>query len=61
MKADFFDVANFPNVIGLADGTQVSIKAPSTDEHYMYAGRVVTQLSVHNSANARLKKFRYCI
>ena len=32
-KEKFFEFSNFPNVIGLVDGTQVPIKGPIVDEH----------------------------
>lgn len=31
-KADFFDIAGFPNVLGAVDGTHIRIKRPHTDE-----------------------------
>jgi hypothetical protein len=32
IKADFFRVGDFPNVIGTVDGTHVRIQAPHEDE-----------------------------
>jgi hypothetical protein len=29
----FYDIANFPNIVGAIDGTHDRIKFPSTDEH----------------------------
>jgi hypothetical protein len=34
----FYDIANFPNIVGAIDGTHVRIKSPSTDEH-LYVNR----------------------
>ena len=31
-KADFYDVAGFPNVLGAVDGTHIPIQAPHEDE-----------------------------
>ena len=33
MKQEFYDIAQFPNVIGAIDGTLVFIRAPVEDEH----------------------------
>ena len=58
MRANFFDTAlNFPNVIALVDGTQIPIKAPSTDEHLYvgYAGKVTTPSMYRLSAMLALK------
>ena len=33
MKQEFYDIAQFPNVIGAIDGTLVFIRAPIEDEH----------------------------
>ena len=57
MRANFFDIANFPNVIALVDGTQIPIKAPSTDEYLYvgYAGKVTTPSMYRLSAMLALK------
>ena len=34
----FYDIANFPNIVGAIDGTHVRIKSPSTDVH-LYVNR----------------------
>ena len=34
----FYDIANFPNIVGAIDGTHVRIKSPSTDAH-LYVNR----------------------
>ena len=34
----FYNIANFPNVIGAIDGTHVRIRSPTTDEH-LYVNR----------------------
>ena len=38
IKADFHDIAAFPNVLGCVDGTQIAITAPKENEH-IYIGR----------------------
>ena len=42
MKANFFDIANFSNVIGLVGDTQIRIIGPQQMNICMYAGRVTT-------------------
>ena len=32
-KDEFYEIAHFPNVLGIIDGTRIPIKAPSDDEH----------------------------
>ena len=55
MKADFFEIANFSNVIGLVGGAQIPIKAPSTDEHLYVCRKGYHSLSVQIICNARLE------
>ena len=33
MKQEFYDIAQFPSVIGAVDGTLIFIRAPVEDEH----------------------------
>ena len=39
MKQEFYDIAQFPSVIGAVDGTLVFIRAPVEDEH-LYGSRI---------------------
>ena len=36
---DFYDIKEFPLVLGAVDGTLIPIKAPSVDEHCTYVGK----------------------
>jgi hypothetical protein len=38
VKYDFYDIKEFPLVLGAIDGTLIPIKAPSVDEH-LYVSR----------------------
>ena len=38
-KTKFYEIARFPNVIGLIDGTQIPVKAPSMEGH-LYVKRI---------------------
>ena len=39
VKEQFFEVANFPNVIGAVDGTLIPIKAPAGEDEHLYVSR----------------------
>ncbi|XP_053406275.1 putative nuclease HARBI1 [Mercenaria mercenaria] len=43
IKQDFFGIASFPNVIGVIDGTQIQIQAPSDNE-----AEYVNRLNYHS-------------
>ena len=39
IKAGFFKIAKFPNVVGIIDGTQIPIQGTSTDDEHLYVCR----------------------
>ena len=39
LKADFFELAGMPGIVGAVDGTHVRIQAPSGDQEYLYVNR----------------------
>jgi len=38
-KSDFFQKRNFPNIIGLVDGTHINIKSPSGPDEHTFVNR----------------------
>ena len=55
VKADFYEIANFPNVLGSIDGTLIPIKGPSTDEHLYVSRKGFHALNVQVVNDAKLK------
>ena len=55
LKSSFYEIANFPNVIGLVDGTAVPIKGPSIDDHLYICRKGFHALNVQIVCNASLK------
>ena len=47
LKADFFSVGGFPNVIGAVDGTNVRIQAPHEDEASFVNRKGFHSINVH--------------
>ncbi|KAH3804356.1 hypothetical protein DPMN_132640 [Dreissena polymorpha] len=51
VKADFQGIANFPNVVGVVDGTQVQIQAPHVNEE-AYVNRMGYQQYPGKNSNS---------
>ena len=54
-KMAFYEIANFPNVLGTIDGTLIPIKAPSIDERLYVCRKGFHALNVQCIATASLK------
>ena len=55
IKNHFYEIANFPKVIGLVDGTQIPIKGPSQEELLYICLKGFHSLSVQLVCSASLK------
>lgn len=51
----FYDIANFPNIVGAIDGTHVRIKSPSTDEHLYVNRKNYHSINVQGVCDSNLK------
>ena len=50
---DFYDIKEFPLVLGADDGTLIPIKAPSVDEHLYLCRKGDHALNIHCVCNAK--------
>ncbi|XP_071160779.1 putative nuclease HARBI1 [Mytilus edulis] len=55
LKQGFYDISNFPNVIGAVDGTHVRIKSPAVDEHLYVNRKNYHSLNVMGVCDSNLK------
>lgn len=55
MKAEFYDIAGFPNVLGCVDGTHIATAAPKTNEHVYVCRKGFHSLNVQGICDARLR------
>ena len=54
-KTKLYEIAQFPNVIGLIDGTQIPIKGPSVEEHLYICRKGYHSINVQIVCDANLK------
>uniref|UniRef100_A0A8C1XYL4 Putative nuclease HARBI1 n=1 Tax=Cyprinus carpio TaxID=7962 RepID=A0A8C1XYL4_CYPCA len=55
VKADFFNIAGFPNVVGAIDGTHIRIQAPSTHEPLFVNRKGYHSINVQAICDAKLR------
>jgi len=55
IKAEFYDLAGFPNVLGCVDGTQIPILAPKVNEHVYVCRKGFHSLNVQGICDAKLR------
>jgi len=54
IKAEFYDFAGFPDVLGCVDGTQISIVAPAVNEHILVCRKGFHSLNVQGICDAKM-------
>ena len=54
IKQGFFSIAQFPNVLGVIDASQISVKAPSTDEQIYMNRKFFNSIIVQGICNSDL-------
>ncbi|CAC5421210.1 HARBI1 [Mytilus coruscus] len=55
IKRGFYEIADFPNVVGAVDGTHVRIKSPSVDEHIFVNRKKFHSINVQGVCDSNLK------
>ena len=60
MEQEFYDIAQFPNVIGAIDGTLVFIRAPVEDEHLYVSRKRGHSINILGVCDAKLR-FTYAV
>ena len=55
IKAEFYDIAGFPNVLGCVDGTQIAITAPKLNEHVYVCRKGFHSLNVQGICDPKLR------
>ena len=55
IKEDFYSIANFPNVVGIVDGTLIPIVAPQYDEPAFICRKNYHAINVQAVTDANLR------